>query len=348
MMLYEILVVLVIVRGSHSVCMDEIKANYSHYETLSRISLRGCDLKEMPPELTLPEYNLPNMEELDLRDNNIRSITDGFFRRFASLKRINLSNNPGLILTEETFSGMEYKLTQLSLQKLGITSIGSIISKLSDLNYITVIDLSYNKITSLGPEDDTQIDGYSTINLAIDLTGNQISDISNDFIRRLTNENFAQVTLFLAGNKLKNLNFLNPPCDFRNLEIRLDAEITPYDPNPFFCDCNLYNITRFNAIKIDGGYCQGPEAYTGLQLGFWTPRDDLAYPEGGAHYFMKEARSQCDDITKEVSRYNCDCGTWVSYTADEEYSLKCSMGAINLPCWMYMLLGALAASVAFI
>lgn len=89
--------------------------------------------------------SVPSLEYLDLSENSLRRLPAHAFRD-TPLKRLDLSANPGLVLHEDTFAGLENSLVQLFLKENNITELHSDLSTLRSLKYV---DLSTNQLTTL-------------------------------------------------------------------------------------------------------------------------------------------------------------------------------------------------------
>ena len=94
---------------------------------------------------------LQNLKRLYLDHNRIGGLHDGTFKGLQSLMILDLSHNRITGLHDGTFDGLQ-SLGSLDLSYNGITFIGiRVFSNSSVLTRLRVLDLSYNKLTSLEP-----------------------------------------------------------------------------------------------------------------------------------------------------------------------------------------------------
>ena len=66
-------------------------------------------------------HKFPNIDDLDLKDNNFKTLSKGIFRNFQDLKRLNLGENKLSLIEDGTFEG-NTKLSYLFLSNNKITN----------------------------------------------------------------------------------------------------------------------------------------------------------------------------------------------------------------------------------
>ncbi|KAJ0062154.1 hypothetical protein NL108_016521 [Boleophthalmus pectinirostris] len=89
--------------------------------------------------------SVPSLEYLDLSENKLWRIPSGAFRN-TPLTHLDLSQNPGLDLHQDSFSGLENSLERLFFKENNMSAINSDLSSLRNLKYV---DLSTNQLTAL-------------------------------------------------------------------------------------------------------------------------------------------------------------------------------------------------------
>ncbi|XP_056018014.1 uncharacterized protein LOC125668881 isoform X2 [Ostrea edulis] len=148
------------------------------------------------------QFNV-SLEELDLRNNNIKEIKPKSLHWLGSLSKIILSNN-SITNTDNYFSSSMETLFELDLSCNSIKRITN--SMFSGLGRLRKLNLERNKIDRLGDFSFSTLVSLITLNLA----SNEIEMIS-----RMAMENMRLLKkLNLTGNKLKTL----PPTRFVALE----------------------------------------------------------------------------------------------------------------------------------
>lgn len=142
--------------------------------------------------------SIPNLEYLDLSENNLQNLPANAFRN-SPLKHLDLSANPGLILDQDTFLGLENSLVHLFLKENNITKLNTDLSALTNLKYV---DLSTNQLTTL-----PMWNQESTIE-SLNLQQNNL--VSLDYTTVLALERSLK-TLYMGSNPLRccsNLAFV--------------------------------------------------------------------------------------------------------------------------------------------
>ncbi|XP_063058446.1 transforming growth factor beta activator LRRC32 [Engraulis encrasicolus] len=89
--------------------------------------------------------SIPTLKYVSLADNSLRIVPQNAFRG-SPVQVLDLSNNPGLYLHKNAFSGLETSLTHLSLQENHLHTLNTDLSFLTSLR---VVNLSMNRLTSL-------------------------------------------------------------------------------------------------------------------------------------------------------------------------------------------------------
>lgn len=143
--------------------------------------------------------SIPSLEYLDLSENHLQKLPANAFQN-TPLKHLDLSANPGLILHQDTFTGLENSLVHLFLKENNITELNSDLSSLTNLKYV---DLSTNQLTTL-----PMWNQESSIE-SLNLQNNNL--VSLDYSTVLALERSLK-TLYMGSNPLRccsNLAFLH-------------------------------------------------------------------------------------------------------------------------------------------
>lgn len=168
-----------------------------------------------------------------------------------------MDRNPLLQLSNDTFSGIEYSLHNLSCQSCSLTS-ESLIS-FSTLKNLERLKLQSNSLTHIEPENLFS----SMLKLhVIDLQRNQLTQISSQFpssLRELT----------LGHNRLAHLPFTNKTFQQLSQLVTLDLS-----SNPLYCNCHIKSLyywllSHFQSelVPYVQWICSKPENLFGKQLG---------------------------------------------------------------------------------
>jgi len=161
--------------------------------SLETLDLSINQLSDLPSSFLSP---LTGLKSLDLSHNLLRQLPAGLFvNTTLTLDTINLSWN-NLTVTEETFRGLS-SLTKLFLAGNSICAISS--SLFSDLNQLSELDLSDNKIVDMEPG----LLLFATPTLtSLNLSGNKISRI----LPRVFRYGTVLEKIDLSRNKIRIIN----------------------------------------------------------------------------------------------------------------------------------------------
>ena len=142
--------------------------------------------------------NLKQLDMLDLSDNKIQNIQPELFDNLQNLRTLNLEKNSMKILPPEILSNLK-QLELLNLSSNFLSSNWINFMTFKNLFSLRLLDLSYNKITTL----ENQI--FS------DLENLEVLDLKNNLIEIIAGQTFANLTsltsLVLSNNFIKNVNF---------------------------------------------------------------------------------------------------------------------------------------------
>jgi Leucine-rich repeat (LRR) protein len=111
--------------------------------SLTELKLNNNEIVSIDEVFTLSNVVLTKLIQLDLSNNNIKSLPDGCFSGLVSLKYLNLAHNKLVIVSEEAFEGL-VKLRELNLSWTEIREIRS--GLFSATKYLKRLDLRYNHI----------------------------------------------------------------------------------------------------------------------------------------------------------------------------------------------------------
>ncbi len=191
-----------------------LQSLYLSHNELSTLTLRaiGENLLDLDcshnslRSLSLTVSNYPNVETLNISDNNIGSISGSssvtnYVGTFANLQYLNISNN------ERIKQAVVSSNTQLDY----LDCSGNVLTRLTlpAEGRLTVIDAANNNLTTLDPTP------FSTL-LQMDVTGNQLTTLDLTGTRVIKD-------LFAADNELTSISFTTRAtrdtlniCDVRN------------------------------------------------------------------------------------------------------------------------------------
>lgn len=178
--------------------IKEIRNNVLRNNYIADLSFENNEIEFIEDEAF--KY-LPNLQDLNLKENNLRSIK--FTTSIGpNLRRLNFESNKIVELNGDYFStvpNLEYlKLEDNKLTKLSANSF-------SPLKYLKVLNLVDNKINSI---DKDAFNGVRCIE-ALDLSENKLMGINNTIFDNLYNLRNLQ----LKDNKIDNIE----PGSFKNL-----------------------------------------------------------------------------------------------------------------------------------
>ncbi|KAI5619037.1 vasorin precursor [Silurus asotus] len=230
-------------------------------ESLEMLDLSQNKVNELPAHVFEP---LSSLRNLDLSSNQITHIFQNSFAGLELLERLYLHSNSIRSIHPAAFDGLE-RLIELKLYRNKMTTIPAL--KMPNL---LLLDLRFNKISSLGPADlqapkleSLKLGGLGLTTLNQEFLGSFKNlhelDISNNQLKvfpRVLSEAMGLVTLSLAGNPMgplkwkhfENLTELQD-LDISNLSLQsLPENMTMLFPhlkkitvaeNPFNCLCTL-------------------------------------------------------------------------------------------------------------
>lgn len=142
--------------------------------------------------------NLNQLDMLDLSENKIQNIQPELFDNLKNLRTLNLEKNSMKILPPEMLSSLK-KLELLNLSSNFLSSNWINFRTFRNLINLRLLDMSYNKITSLENSVFT------------DLVNLEMLDLKNNLIENIAMDTFANLTtltsLVLSHNFIKNVNF---------------------------------------------------------------------------------------------------------------------------------------------
>ncbi|XP_069939027.1 uncharacterized protein [Cherax quadricarinatus] len=140
-------------------------------DTLANLSLQDNRLEQVPTEAL---KNLRRLQLLDLSANRLTLIPDNAFRGLR-LSILKLADND-LSLTEQSLSGLEKTLKNLSLKR---TSLSVLPRSILTLHTLAFLDLAHNQIRSLERGALQELDSLAALNLE----KNQLSTLHpHDFL----------------------------------------------------------------------------------------------------------------------------------------------------------------------
>ncbi|XP_018326957.1 uncharacterized protein LOC108738182 [Agrilus planipennis] len=281
-----------------------LKRFYSTSRSLKFLDLSNCSIESYPTN------SLPNLNQIYLRNNQIKNLQEMAFITTPSIKVLSLSHNSISSIDERAFVGLN-RLEDVDLSYNTISSIGSRTfsgnAKLTKLslshnylnkvdhiatNSVKALDMSVCEIRSVDRTSLSMMPSLEELNLARNLisflpdnwTGYRIHslDLSLNRIFTLTNETFNEMpflrNLNLAGNRLTSSI---KPEYFHNINI------VRLDDNSWLCDCKNVNFKNLYDWLINKMHsttqlrCMFPENLAGLP---W----ELACEE---YWYVQENRS---------------------------------------------------------
>ncbi|CAL1277984.1 unnamed protein product, partial [Larinioides sclopetarius] len=211
-------------------------------------------------------FNNPNLQEVNLQDNNIKSI-DNAFQQNINLEILNLNSNPLMQISGSAFNANVKQLRILTLSKCRLSFLlPTVFQALTKLEKLV---LSYNLIESLPVEIFDDLSRLLEIHLKrnqisylgevfrnnyrlriIILTRNRLETVENLFhgLHRLENVD-------LAHNKLKVIteDDFSTTRSMRSLDLNKNS-IARIDSNAFLMMANLKNLSlAYNKLKTLNG-----------------------------------------------------------------------------------------------
>lgn len=142
--------------------------------------------------------NLKQLDMLDLSENKIQNIQPELFDNLSNLRTLNLEKNSMKILPPEILTNLK-KLELLNLSSNFLSSNWINFATFKGLFGLRLLDLSYNKITSLENA------------VFADLSSLEVLDLKNNLIENVAVDTFSNLSsltsLVLSHNFIKNVNF---------------------------------------------------------------------------------------------------------------------------------------------
>ncbi|KAL1488354.1 hypothetical protein ABEB36_014831 [Hypothenemus hampei] len=216
--------------------------------------------------------NLRKLSELNLSRNKLTALSANLFDKLQNLKKLDLSFNQ-LIRIEENLFGKLINLQRLDLHRNKISYI--YLRAFEQMSRtITYMDISYNKwnnsyifpefsafdplvsIKELILNHNEFIDVpimLAALNLEfLDLSYNKINSLE---IHPYIQKQMYPLTIDLSNNLLENVNFIlveqNWIQNVNNTDEIGKSTTIKLANNPIVCDCNMYDLARYNVRDID-------------------------------------------------------------------------------------------------
>ncbi|KAL1488353.1 hypothetical protein ABEB36_014830 [Hypothenemus hampei] len=216
--------------------------------------------------------NLRKLSELNLSRNKLTALSANLFDKLQNLKKLDLSFNQ-LIRIEENLFGKLINLQRLDLHRNKISYI--YLRAFEQMSRtITYMDISYNKwnnsyifpefsafdplvsIKELILNHNEFIDVpimLAALNLEfLDLSYNKINSLE---IHPYIQKQMYPLTIDLSNNLLENVNFIlveqNWIQNVNNTDETGKSTTIKLANNPIVCDCNMYDLARYNVRDID-------------------------------------------------------------------------------------------------
>lgn len=219
---------------------------------------------------------LPNLQELHLSNNKLRTLPNGLFRDLPQLHTLDLTGNLLEDLPLEIFE-KSTSLRQLALGGNRLTTLRP--SWFQPLQLLEFLDMSNNQLEDVPPSCFNKLKNLTTLQLSqnslhtlspqmldgvphlekLDLEGNQLQSIGNNTFQAVPHLKF----IFLQNNSLTKLpaEIFKPLDHFELLDMSFN-QLTSWEPqfsskvttlsldlsrNPWVCDCHL--ISLLNELK---------------------------------------------------------------------------------------------------
>ncbi|XP_066492512.1 leucine-rich alpha-2-glycoprotein [Tiliqua scincoides] len=244
---------------------------------------------------------LPNLQELHLSNNKLRTLPSGLFRSLPELHTLDLTGNFLEDLPVEIFEKAT-GLRQLALTGNRLSTLRP--SWFQPLRHLEFLDLSNNQLEDVPQSCFNKLENLTSLQLSqnslrtlspqmldgilhlekLDLEGNQLQSIENNTFQAVPHVKF----IFLQNNSLTNIPAgLFKPLDHLELLDVSSNQLTTWDPqfstkvttlsldlsrNPWACDCHilsLLNELKHPSISLyskQETLCATPKSFQGQLL----------------------------------------------------------------------------------
>ncbi len=242
------------------------------YTSLRFLYLGENEISEITPNM----FNSTTVENLDLNNNNIRTIASNAFSQLPALKELVLDSNGIDDLRSDAFSGVS-KLRTLQLHDNNITDVAS--NVFANLVSLLTLNLARNNIHQISKGS---ISGLNRLQRLI-LSNNHISKLDVDIFRNLNKLNI----LALSGNHLMTVDadmFRELPLQEVYLTNNNITTVTHLGEwlsenkslstlaladNPLHCDCYMEPLRVWlleRNLEDDLTTCASPAEFRGMRL----------------------------------------------------------------------------------
>lgn len=183
--------------GSNEI--SEISPNtFNSLTKLTELYLNGNLLTKIDDSFTKQLQGMEDLYLVSLDNNKITNITA---TQFYSMGKLNLGGNLIKEIRNDTFGSNNSKMTEISLSRNQITTIGSTAFK--GLTKLVTLKLDYNNMTHLKREF---FESLSSI-AVLDLSRNGVETVGRSTFKAFINR---KVTINLLGNNCVNIIFTFP------------------------------------------------------------------------------------------------------------------------------------------
>lgn len=246
---------------------------------------------------------LPNLQELHLSNNKLRTLPSGLFQDLPKLHTLDLTGNFLEDLPVEIF-GKATSLKQLALSGNRLSTLRPL--WFQDLQHLDFLDLSNNQLNDVPHSCFSKLENLTTLQLSqnslrtlspqmldglpklekLDLEGNQLQSIDNNTFQAVSHLKF----IFLQNNSLTNLpaGTFKPLDQLEFLDVSSN-QLTTWDPqfsskvttlnldlsrNPWACNCHLLPLLKklkhpsISLYSKQEMLCATPKSFQGQSLIF--------------------------------------------------------------------------------
>jgi len=292
--------------------LDVLLSSDHFLEHLTSLNITNSPLTRVPASVC----NLLNLSSLNLNRNSITELPDNCFTNLTKLVTLSVSSNSIVGLQDGLFDGLQ-SLVTLDLKFNHIAFIGlRLFSNSSDLTSLRLVDMGYNRLTSLEPWPYYRgILGNKTSRVTIHLNNNLISNFTNRLKFELRcgmkpaygylNLNYNKIIHIMDIANGWNVDNIYPTlfCLYHHDQTHTLTKIsvaTGIYGGSYDCDCTdfpIYRIVQFQPLNniLDGVRCSNAKFYS---------------PGGQAKYvtsihlieFVCEIRDRCPSSCRCVYR----------------------------------------------